>query len=103
MTHDQSICIRPNLPPYSVSRQNVTFQVENLKSDGKVAVWKTQLGKGPVAYFERQLDVQLVNGTFNLELGLDQVYTVTTLTNQGNKGSYSTPPAPAKYVLQISS
>jgi len=38
--------------------------------------------------------VQPVNGTFTIELGVDEIYTLTTLST-GHKGSYP-PPPPSK-------
>jgi len=47
MSHDQSVCIRPPLPIYSVNEQNVTFVVGG-SFKGKVKKlnkWQTRLGK----------------------------------------------------------
>eukprot|EP01119_Soliformovum_irregulare_P023506 TRINITY_DN820_c0_g1_i2.p2 TRINITY_DN820_c0_g1~~TRINITY_DN820_c0_g1_i2.p2 ORF type:complete len:304 (-),score=118.01 TRINITY_DN820_c0_g1_i2:39-950(-) len=102
LTHDNSICIRPSLPPYNVAPQHVTFQLENFNLKNKaVSVWKTQLGKdvSKQMFFEKVGEFKL-NDTFNLKLEVDQVYTLTTLTGQ-KKGSHGPVPAkrqfPAKY------
>ncbi|XP_043553098.1 galactocerebrosidase isoform X3 [Chiloscyllium plagiosum] len=64
MTHDHSMCIRPPLPPYDVHQQNVTFKLQ---------------GSFPI------------NGSFSLQLELDEIFTITTIST-GNRGSFPEPP-----------
>lgn len=42
--------------------------------------------------------LKFVNGSFKLSLGLDQIYTLTTVKS-GNHGSYPDPPAPKPFPL----
>uniref|UniRef100_A0A8C4GWG8 Galactocerebrosidase n=1 Tax=Dicentrarchus labrax TaxID=13489 RepID=A0A8C4GWG8_DICLA len=77
MTHDHSVCIRPPLPPFNVTSQNATFQLQgSFVRTPSVAV--------------------LVDGSFTLNLAEDEVYTLTTITT-GQKGSYPDPPPSARF------
>uniref|UniRef100_A0A8C1AR69 Galactocerebrosidase n=1 Tax=Cyprinus carpio carpio TaxID=630221 RepID=A0A8C1AR69_CYPCA len=69
MTHDHSVCIRPPLPSYDVTAQNVTFHL-----------------KGTF----------VTEGSFSIELDVDEVYTFTTVRN-GQRGSYPDPPPSAPF------
>mmetsp|Transcript_12484 Transcript_12484/g.13866 ORF Transcript_12484/g.13866 Transcript_12484/m.13866 type:complete len:421 (+) Transcript_12484:1126-2388(+) len=95
MTHDNSLCIRPHLPPYEVKPQNVTFQLEGLKSDEPLNIWYSHFSanESQVVYFKHST-VMPKNGEITMQLGLDELITVTTMSG-GAKGSYGTPP-PAK-------
>ena len=44
------------------------------------------------------VNVQVSGGKFTLNLDIDEVYTLTTLS-LGNKGSYGDPPAPKDFPL----
>jgi len=99
MSHDHSYCIRPGLPPYNVSAtQNVTFQLTGgLATNVPLYVWYTHLNQD-----QNNTDFELVqtftpeNGQFTLELDMDSVFTVSTLTGQ-RKGWY--PPPPPAYAF----
>eukprot|EP00026_Physarum_polycephalum_P003123 Phypoly_transcript_03132.p1 GENE.Phypoly_transcript_03132~~Phypoly_transcript_03132.p1 ORF type:complete len:773 (+),score=122.26 Phypoly_transcript_03132:204-2522(+) len=94
MTHDHSECIRPSLPSYTVTPQNVTFQIQGgLATNKPLYVWYTHLNQSQQnIYFEQIKTITPENGQFTLELDLDSVWTVSTLTGQ-KKGSHPTPPA----------
>lgn len=101
MSHDHSVCIRPGLPPYTVKPQNATFQLKgSLASIKELNVWYSKLGfKGQATtMFQDRKPVQVVNGQITLSLGLDEVYTLTTLT-VGQKGSYPLPPPQKPFPL----
>lgn len=97
MSHDHSKCIRPPLPKYNVKKQTVKFQIKgqfaNIK---KLQMWKSTLkfDNSSSAFFKKLKPVQVINGSFVLDLDVDVVVTLTTL-NIGNKGSHPVPP-PAK-------
>ncbi|XP_036405723.1 galactocerebrosidase-like isoform X1 [Megalops cyprinoides] len=95
MTHDHSICIRPPLPAYNVSAQNATFQLKgSFGSISALQVWHSKFDfktKNPT-FFKQLSPMKISDGTFTLELDVDEVYTLTTLTT-GVKGSYPAPPA----------
>eukprot|EP00028_Trichosphaerium_sp_Am-I-7-wt_P007281 CAMPEP_0168526206 /NCGR_PEP_ID=MMETSP0405-20121227/11825_1 /TAXON_ID=498012 /ORGANISM="Trichosphaerium sp, Strain Am-I-7 wt" /LENGTH=208 /DNA_ID=CAMNT_0008548995 /DNA_START=374 /DNA_END=997 /DNA_ORIENTATION=+ len=95
MTHDNSVCIRPHLPAYTVKPQTVTFQLEALKSDEPLNVWYSHFSanESQVVYFKHST-ITPKNGQITMQLGLDELITVTTMSG-GVKGSYPTPP-PAK-------
>uniref|UniRef100_A0A8C1FVT7 Galactosylceramidase b n=1 Tax=Cyprinus carpio TaxID=7962 RepID=A0A8C1FVT7_CYPCA len=76
MTHDHSVCIRPPLPSYDVTAQNVTFHL-----------------KGTFASIS---ELQVTEGSFSIELDVDEVYTFTTVRN-GQRGSYPDPPPSAPF------
>ncbi|KAM5128944.1 LOW QUALITY PROTEIN: galactocerebrosidase [Mantella aurantiaca] len=104
MSHDHSICIRPFLPKYNVSSQNVTFRLDGGFKDVKtLQVWHSKLCTNrtqPPQLFQKMPPVTVRNGEFSLALGVDEVYTLTTLL-KGRKGSYPDPPKsqpfPRKY------
>uniref|UniRef100_A0A671N241 Galactocerebrosidase n=1 Tax=Sinocyclocheilus anshuiensis TaxID=1608454 RepID=A0A671N241_9TELE len=80
MTHDHSVCIRPPLPSYDVTDQNVTF---HLKGTFVRGLFFPPLFCG-------------LNGSFSIELDVDEVYTFTTVRN-GQRGSYPDPPPSAPF------
>ena len=45
---------------------------------------------------------QVNKGTFSLNLGLDQIYTLTTITERGSKGTHPTPPISKPFPLPYS-
>jgi len=71
-----------------------------LPSDGselKLAVWKTHLAYDGLTNTEfiRQTDVTVsaTSPSFEVQVNVDDILTVSTLTNGPSKGSFSTPPA----------
>uniref|UniRef100_A0A8C4NJW6 Galactocerebrosidase n=1 Tax=Dicentrarchus labrax TaxID=13489 RepID=A0A8C4NJW6_DICLA len=99
MTHDHSVCIRPPLPPFNVTSQNATFQLQgSFASIKELQVWRSQFNfktKKP-SFFEKLTPLKLVDGSFTLNLAEDEVYTLTTITT-GQKGSYPDPPPSARF------
>ncbi|XP_045189275.2 galactocerebrosidase-like isoform X2 [Mercenaria mercenaria] len=94
MSHDHSKCIRPPLPKYNVKKQTVKFQLKGQFANTKVLqMWKSKLrfDNTSSTFFKKQKPLQIINGTFTLDLDVDVVITLTTL-NTGNKGSHKTPP-----------
>uniref|UniRef100_A0A3Q3XEL3 Galactocerebrosidase n=1 Tax=Mola mola TaxID=94237 RepID=A0A3Q3XEL3_MOLML len=92
MTHNHSMCIRPPLPPFNVTSQNATFQLEgSFVSSSKVfhIMFKP-------SFFEKLTPLKLLDGSFNLHLDVDEVYTLTTIKT-GEKGSYPDPPPAAPF------
>ncbi|KAL7872834.1 hypothetical protein AOLI_G00119050 [Acnodon oligacanthus] len=99
MTHDHSVCIRPPLPPYNVTAQKATFCLKgSFASISELQVWHSKFDfkvKKPV-YFQKLSPIKVSNGSFTLDLDVDEVYTVTTLTT-GLKGNYPEPPASSPF------
>ncbi|XP_061605379.1 galactocerebrosidase [Phyllopteryx taeniolatus] len=99
MSHDHSLCIRPPLPPYSVSPQNATFRLRgSFSSIRRLEIWRSRFNfrtKAP-AFMERLRPLTLTDGTFTLSLAEDEVYTVSTITG-AHKGKHPDPPAPAPF------
>ncbi|XP_064598914.1 galactocerebrosidase-like [Liolophura sinensis] len=94
LSHDHSICIRPFLPKYSVKNQNATFVLKGSFSKvTSLAMWYTKLGFNgtPSVFFKQMSPVSVINGTVTLELGIDEVFTLTTL-KVGGHGNAPTPP-----------
>ncbi|KAM9645745.1 galactocerebrosidase isoform 1-T1 [Trichechus inunguis] len=95
MSHKYSMCIRPFLPYFNVSRQVATFTLKGSFSQiPELQVWYTKLGKPSKKFLFKQLDpiwILDLNGHFTLELEEDELFTLTTLTT-GQKGSYPLPP-----------
>ncbi|XP_026976035.1 galactocerebrosidase isoform X1 [Sagmatias obliquidens] len=95
MSHKHSMCIRPLLPYFNVSRQFATFSLKGSFSEiPELQVWYTKLGKPSERFLFKQLDSLWLldsGGSFTLELQEDELFTLTTLTT-GSKGSYLLPP-----------
>uniref|UniRef100_A0A2K6GCC2 Galactocerebrosidase n=1 Tax=Propithecus coquereli TaxID=379532 RepID=A0A2K6GCC2_PROCO len=95
MSHKHSVCIRPFLPYFNVSRQFATFVLKGSFSEiQELQVWYTKLGKPSERSLFKQLDSLWLldsEGSFTLELQEDELFTLTTLTT-GRKGSYPLPP-----------
>ncbi|XP_067894824.1 galactocerebrosidase isoform X2 [Heterodontus francisci] len=95
MTHDHSICIRPPLPPFAVFRQNVTFKLQgSFKRIETLKVWHSKFDfvKNSSKFFTQLSEIKLVNGSFSLQLELDEICTITTIST-GKRGSFPEPPA----------
>ncbi|XP_056333351.1 galactocerebrosidase isoform X2 [Danio aesculapii] len=99
MTHDHSICIRPPLRPYDVIVQNATFHLKGtFASISQLDVWhsKFDFKTNKTVLFQKLKPVKVINGSFSIELDVDEVYTFTTITN-GQKGRYPDPPHSAPF------
>uniref|UniRef100_A0A4W4G8I0 Galactocerebrosidase n=1 Tax=Electrophorus electricus TaxID=8005 RepID=A0A4W4G8I0_ELEEL len=101
MTHDHSECIRPSLPPYTVSPQTATFQLKG--SFVSVALTELQQWYSKLNFmnkkdtlFQNITPIKVSNGYFTLQLDVDEVYTITTVTS-GHKGLYPDPPEAAPF------
>jgi hypothetical protein len=89
----------PNSNDYSViietvdatEPQDVAFSITGGLSTGAIHVWQTNAMKS----FENLSDITPQNGSFNITLEPDSVYSLTTTTGQG-KGS-ATPPPPSSF------
>ncbi|XP_058018479.1 galactocerebrosidase isoform X2 [Ahaetulla prasina] len=94
MTRNHSRCIRPPLPPYVVSPQEAVFHLKGsfnkLKS---LQMWYSKLDFSTAnsTLFQSLEPKSISEGILTLNLGLDEIYTLTTLTT-GHKGSSSEPP-----------
>uniref|UniRef100_A0A0E9XB92 Uncharacterized protein n=1 Tax=Anguilla anguilla TaxID=7936 RepID=A0A0E9XB92_ANGAN len=83
MMHDHSICVRPPLPHFNVSSQNATFQLKgSFGSLSELQVWQSKFDfKTKNSILFKQLSpLKISDGTFNLNLEPDEVYTLTTIT-----------------------
>lgn len=99
MSHDQSICIRPYLPPYNVYNQTVEFQLTGgLLQASPLHVWYSHLSKqeSESVYFKELPDIYPVNNKFTLNLDVDSIWTISTTTGQ-KKGIYAPPPHPRSF------
>ncbi|XP_046334130.2 galactocerebrosidase-like [Haliotis rufescens] len=97
MSHDHSICVRPPLEPYNVTKQRVTFQLKgSFASITSLNMWYSRLFNGAVnvtgTMFERQAPLKVVNGMVQLDVAVDEAITLTTVSG-GQKGSYPPPPS----------
>ncbi|KAM9354676.1 galactocerebrosidase [Pholidichthys leucotaenia] len=99
MSHHHSVCIRPPLPIFNVTSQNATFQLKgSFASIQELQLWRSQFNfkTQKPSFFEKLNPLKLLNGSFTLNLGEDEVYTLTTVTT-GQKGSYPDPPPSARF------
>ncbi|MFT7810514.1 galactocerebrosidase [Arapaima gigas] len=93
----------PPLPAFNVSAQSATFHLKGSFADiTSLQVWHSKFDfKTHNSVFFKQLkSLKLSNGSFALDLDVDEVYTLTTITT-GQKGVHPTPPPsspfPKKY------
>jgi hypothetical protein len=70
------------------AKQPQTVRVTGIKHRQRVHVWRTTATE----WFTQQPDLQVVNGSYEITLQPDAVYTVTTTTGQ-HKGNATAPPA----------
>ncbi|KAF5403006.1 galactocerebrosidase precursor [Paragonimus heterotremus] len=102
MTHDHSLCIRPALPPYTVKPQTVTLQLAGT-SFGNLSsfhVYRTRLrfGKNEQSeYFKYVGEVKAMDQQLTLELGIDELYTLSTI--KAKDYSFPEPPKSDKFPL----
>lgn len=104
MSHDHSLCIRPKLPEYNVTEQSATFVLGGSLAKAKsLNQWRSTLvfNNGATSdYFEKISSVEVTNGMFTLDLKVDTVTTLSTLSGQ-QKGVYpnvpDSMPFPDKY------
>uniref|UniRef100_A0A8C5CME6 Galactocerebrosidase n=1 Tax=Gadus morhua TaxID=8049 RepID=A0A8C5CME6_GADMO len=98
-THDHSVCVRPPLPAFNVTSQNTTFQLKgSFASLAQLQVWRSRFNfkTQKPTFFEKLSPLKLSDGSFTLNLGEDEVYTLTSLTS-GLKGSFPDPPPSAPF------
>ncbi|XP_007255486.2 galactocerebrosidase [Astyanax mexicanus] len=99
MSHNHSQCIRPALPPYSVSPQTATFRLKgSFAALTELQQWYTKFDfetKKDVL-FKKTNSIKIQNGYFNLTLDVDEVYTITSVSG-GQKGLYPDPPISAPF------
>uniref|UniRef100_A0A6J0VCJ9 Galactocerebrosidase n=1 Tax=Pogona vitticeps TaxID=103695 RepID=A0A6J0VCJ9_9SAUR len=94
MTHDHSECIRPPLLPFFVSPQKATFHLKGSFSKlTALQMWysKLEFTSSNSTLFQSLGPKNVSEGMVTLNLGLDEVYTLTTLTT-GHKGRLPEPP-----------
>ncbi|XP_030626574.1 galactocerebrosidase [Chanos chanos] len=104
MTHNHSQCIRPSLPPFSVSPQTATFKLKgSFATLTELQLWYSRFDfqTKKDTLFEKRGPIKVQEGIFTLELGVDEVYTVTTITT-GQKGYYPNPPSSAPFPKKYS-
>ena len=95
MSHDHSSCVRPGLPGYETSNELATFTLSGaLASVTQLQLWYTHWAYYPgdeTVEFVKLAPVSVVGGVFSLNITVDSLYTLTTLTT-GSKGSFGAPP-----------
>jgi len=102
MTHDHSGCVRPGLPAYTSAPQTVTIELQSMFLYGikELNVWYSKLGFDGEAdiLFQNRSAIKFKDGKAQLKLGLDEVWTLTTVKT-GQKGMYADPPASKPFPL----
>ncbi|KAI8737851.1 galactocerebrosidase isoform X2, partial [Biomphalaria glabrata] len=101
ITHNHSICIGPGIPWYDVHPQHVTLSLKgSFAKLTSMNVWYSKLGFNgqPNIMFRSLGQLKFVSGQAVLKLGLDEVYTLTTIST-GQKGSYPDPPPSQPFPL----
>ncbi|KAK7109521.1 hypothetical protein V1264_013550 [Littorina saxatilis] len=103
MSQEHSECIRPALPYYNVSAQNVTLQLMGSFVDvQEMEVWYTKLGfngQGSLTFYKLP-SIQVSKGQVQVSLGVDEIYTLTTVTT-GKKGDYGTIPDSKPFPIDL--
>ncbi|ESO86134.1 hypothetical protein LOTGIDRAFT_195251 [Lottia gigantea] len=94
ISHNMSVCIRPYLPPYTVQNQTVVIKLEGpLKIINKLSVWYSKLSKEePSSMLIQKTGILVTDGQFQMDLGIDEIWTLTTVTT-GAKAKREPPPS----------
>uniref|UniRef100_A0AAY4AYB7 Galactocerebrosidase n=1 Tax=Denticeps clupeoides TaxID=299321 RepID=A0AAY4AYB7_9TELE len=95
MSHDHSVCIRPVLPAYNISAQNATFRLKGSFAEiTELQMWysKFDYANSKSTLFKKLPPIKVTEGFFTLSIGVDEVYTLTSVTT-GQKGTYPDPPS----------
>ena len=102
MSRDHSSCVRPGLPGYATANELATFKLGGALATGvsSLNVWMTHWAYYPGDQTQEFVKLAPVavgtDGTFVLNITVDSLYTVTTLTT-GNKGTFGVPPVPTLF------
>lgn len=97
-----SACIRPGSPgpSYGVMPERATLWLRGgLAATQSLQLWRTHWAFGSndtTEEFSYQGDVPVVGGALTIDVDMNSVYTLTTLTS-GRKGSYGIPPQPSLF------
>jgi galactosylceramidase len=105
MSSEHSSCVRPHLDPYTTVAEEATFTLAgNLK--GKVTqlnVWYTHFayyaGDETVEFASLPPITVAADGTFTLNITVDSMYTLTTVTGGAKGAPASLPPAATLFPL----
>ncbi|XP_046334225.2 galactocerebrosidase-like isoform X1 [Haliotis rufescens] len=101
LTQEHSKCNKP-LDPYNVSAAQITIQLKgSFVSITQLQPWHSKPGFGSGdrdIYFEKRQPLKVTNGQVTLNVGVDEVWTLTTVST-GNKGSYPPPPPTKTFPL----
>lgn len=103
MSRQHSMCVRPTVAPYTTVDEAAMFKLlGGLTNITSLNLWSTffpwysdQLNNSSSSsnvddgYFRQLQPVAVVNGVFSLNIEVDTVYTLTTLST-GKKGSFNT-------------
>jgi hypothetical protein len=99
--------IRPALNEYTTSTENVTFVLQGaFSSVTSLNVWFTQFGwdgmqQTESTFFQQQKPITVTNGQFTVTVGVDQIWSITTL-NSVQRANISTPPPSQPFPSQYS-
>ncbi|XP_056666565.1 galactocerebrosidase-like isoform X2 [Monodelphis domestica] len=80
---------------------NLTIIIETMRGVRMLHVWYSKIGRQTFLDTFRHLSpLQITDGTVTLQLGLDEVYTLTTITT-GHKGWHPTPPESQPFPIKF--
>lgn len=93
---DHAACTRPKLPSFDTESETVTFQLaSSMNAPAELQVWHSNFetfdGSEPPLMKHSTVAVQ--DGTVTLHVKVGDMYTLTTLTDKGHKGTYADVPA----------
>uniref|UniRef100_A0A0B7BI09 galactosylceramidase n=1 Tax=Arion vulgaris TaxID=1028688 RepID=A0A0B7BI09_9EUPU len=101
MSHDHSICIRPELPAYTVTDQVVIFNFAGaFENITELYLWYSMLtfDNSTPTHFQSLGTIAVSNGQLTLIVEVDHVYTLTTVSD-GQHGQHDPPPPSAPFPL----
>ena len=99
LTHDQSVCIRPDLPPYNVSSQNVTLVLGgSFQRITRLALRYSRIGRGSCSTFESRGWISVTSGRLSIDINPDSIYSFSSTGGQ-TKGTHPGAPASAPFPL----
>lgn len=92
-SHDHSVCIRPELPPYNTSSEGLDFVLEGDFANTKgLNLWRSCIANRPTqpegsTYFENLGMIQVHDGKFSIFVEVDCMYTLSTISTANSPSS----------------
>eukprot|EP01059_Diplonema_ambulator_P031982 TRINITY_DN605_c0_g1_i1.p1 TRINITY_DN605_c0_g1~~TRINITY_DN605_c0_g1_i1.p1 ORF type:complete len:823 (+),score=259.72 TRINITY_DN605_c0_g1_i1:38-2506(+) len=92
-------CTRPPLPPYNVSDEVATIQLDpSMKAPADLVFFRSNFEEETKLSFERQANINVTNNAFTVPVRVGDVITISTIRT-ATKGHYDSPPSSPSFPL----